>query len=166
MPIPGLRNLTSFGLLAALSCSTPAGDPKATVTPRRPLALEVVSVPWDIETRTTITEKTIVTLSFARRLTVTDREALEDFGKRLRGLRVEDRPKAMGSVRIFAQLKYSEGPADRLAVSESCQAMVRNGSPCAFEPRLFEWLVSRLAADEREALSQYRECRLARESGR
>lgn len=132
------------------------------VLPKRPTSLEIVSVPWDIQTRAALTEETILTISAARHLRIIERRALEEFQERLRGLAPLDPAdvQAGGAIRVLARFRYTDGSMQRLSIPESCGSMIRDGVRCSLEMTLFRWLASRLSRHEQDILHGYPACPL------
>jgi hypothetical protein len=146
-------------MVVALACSDSSARSDAAAK-RIPEALEIVSVPWDIQTRGALTEETILTFSDARKVVVTDRQSLREFRERLDALRPVDREKTQptGGIRVFARLKNTDGTMERLSIPENCGSMVRNGVQCFFDGALFRWVASRLSAREKQILAEYPAC--------
>src|SRR4029079_6503613 len=163
MLIRGLHSALWAGMVMALGCFGPSarGDAQAS---RTGASLEIVSVPWDIQTRGALTERTILTFSEARMVTITDPQALQGFQERLRTLRFlgTGRGRPVGGIRIFARLKHGDGTMERLSIPESCDSMIRDGAQCSFDPELFGWILSRLSVGERETLARYPACSIGK----
>jgi len=159
MLIQGLQSSVWIGVVVALGCS--GSSPRSDAAAKRiPESLEIVSVPWDIQLRGALTEETILTISAARKVVVTDGQALREYRERLYALRPVDTEKAQhtGGLRVFARLKYTDGTMERLSIPETCGSMVRNGVQCVFDGALLRWVASRLSAQEREILAEYPAC--------
>ena len=157
--IRGLQSSAWMWMVVALGCWDPSARSHAEAK-RIPESLEIVSVPWDIQTRGALTEETILTFSDARTVMVTDREALREYWERLRALRPVDREKTqpVGGIRVFARLKHTDGTMERLSIPETCGSMVRSGVLCFFDRTLLRWVASQLLAREQKVLSEYPAC--------
>lgn len=126
-------------------------------------SLTIVSVPWDIQTRTALTEKTILEISAATTTTLVDAGELGEFQRLLDGATtpLADKAFADGAIRVLVVARYSDGTSSRLSFAESCRVMWKDGRPQSFDQDLFRWVVKRLPTRQRRVLADYPNCREA-----
>jgi hypothetical protein len=126
-------------------------------------SLTIVSVPWDIQTRTALTESTIREISAATTMTLVDTGELREYQALLEGVTapLADKALADGAIRVLAVGRYGNGTSTRLSIAESCQVMWKDGRAQSFDRNLFRWLVKRLPAPQQSVLADYPSCREA-----
>ena len=137
---------------------------KGTVLERSAMSsLTIVSVPWDIQTRTALTESTIREISAATTMTLVDPGELREYRTLLEAATtpLADKALADGAIRVLVVGRHSDGTSTRLSIAESCQVMWKEGRPQSFDRSLFRWLVKKLPAQQQHVLADYPVCREA-----
>lgn len=126
-------------------------------------SLTIVSVPWDIQTRTALTEKTILEISAATTTALHDAGELGEFQRLLEAATspLADNALAQGAIRILVLAQYSDGTNSRLSFAENCRVMWKDGRPQSLDQNLFRWVVKRLPPRQQRILADYPNCRQA-----